>query len=276
MARRKNHVLSTLSLLLVLSGCAQPSTQTPYFDSGAVAQEEAVQRAYAERGQEILNTPYTQQELVQMQRRLASLAPRIVKAGQTLCYNMGRDPQSCIYTINLSVDDHEDLNAYANGTEIFVTPAMMRFANTNDKLATILSHEYAHNLMGHLDAKKSNAMAGLAVGAIADMIAASQGYDTGGMLSDIGVNQGMRAFSPDFEREADYVGMYVMALAGFDIAEAPKLWRDMTSTDPEGAFLTGSHPSNPERYILLDHTKHEIVQKVKGGQMFMPNARPAS
>jgi predicted Zn-dependent protease len=266
--------LSALFLALWLAGCAQPTTQTPYFDPGAVAQEEAVQRAYAERGQEIRNTPYTEQELAQMEQRLATLAPRIVKAGQTLCGNMGRDPQSCTYTIRLSTDDHKNLNAYANGTEIFVTPPMMRFANTNDKLGTVLSHEYAHNIMGHVQAKQRNAMAGLALGTIADMIASSQGYNTGGALSNLGVDQGIRAFSPDFEREADYVGLYVMALAGFDIAEAPKLWRDMTAADPEGAFLTGSHPSNPERYILLDHTKNEIVQKVKAGQMLVPNVRP--
>lgn len=270
------HSLKSLALLMCLSACAQPTTQTPYFDQGAVAQEAAVQRAYAQRGQEILNKPYTAEELAKMEKRLASHAVRITKAGQQLCEQMGRNPASCTYTLRLSTDDHKNLNAYANGTEIFVTPPMMRFANSEDKLGTVLSHEYAHNIMGHVDAKKRNAMAGFAVGTLADMLAASQGYNTGGALSNLGVDQGIRAFSPDFEREADYVGLYVMALAGYDIAEAPKLWRDMTAADPEGAFLTGSHPSNPERYILLDHTKNEIVGKVRTGQMLVPNARPVS
>lgn len=265
--------LSLLAVLL-LAACAKPSTQTPYFDTGAVAQEEAVQRAYAEKGQQILETPFTPQELATMEQRLASLSPRIVKAGQQLCENMGRDAATCTYTIRLSTDDQKNLNAYADGEEIFVTPPMMRFATSDDRLGAVLSHEYAHNVMGHVDAKKRNAMAGFAVGALADMFAASQGYDTGGTFSNLGVDQGIRAFSPDFEREADYVGLYVMALAGFDIAEAPNLWRDMTAADPEGAFLTGSHPSNPERYILLNHTKQEIIGKVQGGQLLVPNARP--
>jgi predicted Zn-dependent protease len=268
------HLLKSLPVVFLLAACAQPTTQTPYFDSGAVAQEEAVQRAYAARGQQMLNTPFTPQELSAMEQRLAMHASRIVNAGQLLCDKMGRDPATCTYTIRLSTDDQENLNAYADGEEIFITPPMMRFVDTDDKLGTVLAHEYAHNIMGHVSAKKRNAMAGMAVGALADMLAATQGYDTRGTFSEMGVNHGLRAFSPDFEREADYVGLYVMALAQYDIAEAPKLWREMTAADPEGAFLTGSHPSNPERYLLLDHTKNEIVHKVRSGHLLVPNLRP--
>ncbi|MBY0355170.1 MAG: M48 family metalloprotease [Rickettsiales bacterium] len=271
--------LSVLCVCLLLAGCAKPSTQMPVFDAAQVVQEESSQRAsVAGRTKPLAPVPavsFTPQELRQMRKRLALHADRVVSAGQKLCEMMGRDPNTCIYMIRLTTKDAESLNAYADGEKIYVTPSMMRFATQDEALGAVLSHEYAHNIMGHIEAKKRNAVAGMVFGALADIAAASQGYDTGGAMSEIGVDSGIRAFSPDFEREADYVGMYVMALAQYDITQAPNLWRQMTAADPEGAFLTGTHPSNPERSILLTYTKDEIIAKFRKGQLLVPNQAPA-
>jgi predicted Zn-dependent protease len=260
--------------MLLCSACAKPVVQTPYFSEEQVAQEAAVQKAYAEQGREITEEPLTEYELTQMKQRLERQAAKVKNAGMKLCSYMGMDMQECTYSTSLTVEDEKNLNAYADGEAIFITPMMMRFAKDNDHLGVILSHEYAHNIMGHVTAKKRNAMAGFALGALVDIVAGTQGISTQGMGSQLGMGAGIRAFSPEFEREADYVGLYVAALAGYDIAKAPELWRAMTSIDPKGAFLTGSHPSNPERYVLLEQTKQEIVNKVRSGKPLVPNIRP--
>ena len=209
-----------------------------------------------------------------MQQRLATQGARVKKAGLQLCEYMGVAQNKCNFTFKL--EQKEALNAYADGKQIVVTPTMMRFAQSDDWLGIVLSHEYAHNIMGHVNAKMQNATAGMLAGTLADMLAQSQGISTGGQLGKIGAQTASEAFSPEFEEEADYVGMYVMAMAGYDISQASALWRAMTAADPTGAFLRGSHPANPERYVLLEQTKNEIIQKVKNSQILAPNIRPKS
>ncbi len=254
------------SLIFLLAACAKPVTQAPQYTQQDIQMETAVQKQLIEQGERIRKTPFTQAELQNMSNRLKAHATRITQAGQNLCRNMGRDPKSCTYSFALRKDDN--LNAYADGKGIYVTAQMMRFAQDDDMLGMVLSHEYAHNIMGHIDAKKQNIMAGMLLGAAVDAIA-----KTGGQFSKLGAQGGSRAFSPDFENEADYVGLYVMALAGYDIAKAGDLWRHMSVADPRGAFLTGTHPANPQRYVVINHTKNEIVNKVRNNVLLTPNIR---
>ena len=266
-------VISTA--MLVVASCAKPTTQSPYLDKQAVATETAVQKKIAkDRKLDLKKTPVTKSELARMTNRLKRHGIKVGKAGMQLCQNMGRDPQKCVY--DFQIKNEENLNAYADGKSIFVTPVMMRFAIDDDTLGMVLSHEYAHNIMGHISNKKKNMTIGMLGGIALEVLASSQGYNTGGKLANMGASVGARAFSPDFESEADYVGMYVMALAGYDIAGASKLWREMTAADSKGAFMAGTHPANPQRYVMLEQTKMEIENKAKNRVILVPNLRPKS
>lgn len=270
--KNRHHSINAVILAALLAACAKPTTVRPQLDQASVAQETAYQKGQLQQlGQQIKKTPYTQQEITAMQQRLAQQGERVRQAGMKLCDYMGREPETCRFTFHLEQKDV--VNAYADGSKIVVTPAMMRFAQSDDWLGIVLSHEYAHNIMGHINAKMKNATAGMLAGTLADLLARTQGYDTGGQLGKFGAQGGSDAFSPEFEEEADYVGMYVMAIAGYDITQAANLWRAMTTTDPQGAFLRGSHPANPERYVLINRTKDEIVQKVKSKQVLVPNLK---
>jgi len=63
--------------------------------------------------------------------------------------------------------------------------------------------------MGHLDKKKTNHM----LGTIIDLAAAANGVSTRGTFA----NMGAKAFSQDFEAEADYVALYYMNAAGLPL-----------------------------------------------------------
>ena len=41
--------------------------------------------------------------------------------------------------------------AFADGTKVFLTRGMMRFAQSDEELALVVAHETAHNIMGHID-----------------------------------------------------------------------------------------------------------------------------
>ncbi len=269
-------VVIAVSVMCMVAACAKPQTARPYLDKGAIAHETGVQKQIAQQAQppvENTNVPpsYSEMTLVQMQDRLQDHGRRVKAAGMKLCQITGRDPNSCNFSF--TIKDDKVLNAYADGKSIYVTPVMMQFAKNDDTLGMVLSHEYAHNIMGHVASKQKNAIAGLLLGGALDMLAKSQGVDTGGKLGNLGASQGANAYSPAFESEADYVGMYVMYYAGYDISNAASLWRHMTAADPKGAFMATTHPANPERYVLLNQTKDEIFAKRDVGQPIVPSMK---
>jgi hypothetical protein len=60
----------------------------------------------------------------------------------------------CDYGILLT--DDEQINAFADGNNVVITRGLMRYTKDNSELALVLSHELAHNIMGHVKAKKIN------------------------------------------------------------------------------------------------------------------------
>lgn len=177
--------------------------------------------------------------------------------------------KGCSYTPRVVVDNR--INAFADGSNIVVTTGMMRFAE-DDELTVILGHELAHNAMGHIDAKKKNALLGGVLGALADIASAAAGVPTGGAYTQEGLQAGAQAYSQDFEREADYVGMYAMALAGYDYSNAAQFWRQMGGVNPGAIAFASTHPSTAERFIRLEYTEQELDRKRTEGLALVPDS----
>ena len=73
------------------------------------------------------------------------------------------------------------------------------------------------------------------------------------------------------ERNADYLGCYLSARAGFEIAELPSFWRRWAALVPFGiTSLQATHPGTPERALLLEATVEEIEGKRKAGLPLLP------
>jgi Zn-dependent protease with chaperone function len=177
----------------------------------------------------------------------------------------------CVYNA-VAIKD-EVLNAYADGKNVVITSGMLRFAGNDDELAVVVAHEIAHNAMGHIDAKKKNATFGAILGAIVDIAAATQGVNTGGDFTSLGAEFGAMTFSQDFEREADYVGMYILARADRAIAKAPDFWRRMAQESPGSIKFASSHPTTAERFVRLESAVAEIEQKRVAGAPLTPEMK---
>jgi membrane-associated protease RseP (regulator of RpoE activity) len=160
---------------------------------------------------------------------------------------------------------NEQLNAFADGKAIAIYRGMLRFAN-DQELALVIGHELAHNFMGHIEAAQRNNL----LGTIAEILAAGKGVPTQGAL---GAAIAL-AYSPAFEAEADYVGLYVLANAGIDIKDAPKFWRRMAAASPQGISQRGliaSHPATAARFVAMEKAVQEIEAKRAAGQALVPN-----
>jgi hypothetical protein len=182
--------------------------------------------------------------------------------------------QACNFKVELSQADEK--NAYADGKKIVIFKGMMDFFKTDDEIALVVSHELAHNSMKHIDAQKKNALLGGFFGALVDIAAAAGGINTNGEFTKMSMNAGAGVYSVEFEQEADYVGLYFMATAGFKIDDAPLFWRRMATNNSQAISMKSSHPTTPERFVAIESTVKEINQKIANHQPLKPEMKNSS
>lgn len=159
-----------------------------------------------------------------------------------------------------------ELNAYADGTNIYVTASMLKFVKNDDELAMVMGHEISHNILTHSNKRMGN----MAIGLLADaLLVGTTGVNSHGFFAKMG---GI-SYSKNFESEADYLGIYLMARAGYATQGIGDFWRRMGVEAPEsiaGRFVS-THPSSPERYVVIKQTIAEIAEKRKQQQALLPN-----
>ncbi len=163
--------------------------------------------------------------------------------------------------------NNDQVNAFADGNYIYMTTGMLQFSRDDKQLALKVSHELAHNSQIHMEARKTNYL----LGSILDLAAAAYGVNTGGAFG----NAAAMTYSKEFEAEADYVGLYMMALADMDITDAADFWREMGSENPGSItrqFAT-SHPATAERYLAIQQTVDEIARKRESGERLRPDMK---
>jgi len=177
--------------------------------------------------------------------------------------------QACDYPVLL--DNSSAINAYADGQKIVISRGITRFANNDSEIALVVAHELAHNTMGHVERLKQNTMTGSLGGFAVDALLGAAGVNTGNQFSRIGGAIGQQRFSIPFEQEADYVGMYYLARAGFPTGQVANFWRRMAAEGQASIDMRSSHPTSSERFIAIEQTHAEIQNKKKRNLALRPN-----
>ncbi len=173
---------------------------------------------------------------------------------------------------NIMMEDNNQWNAYADGDTVHLERKLVNDLRNDDDLAFVTAHELAHNLLSHVGKSQQNAMAGAALGLGIEAIISALGG--GGMSGDIaraGAGMGQMSFSQEFEREADYVGLYILAAAGYDLNAGPRVARRIAEQDPRAIRYASSHPSSADRAASLMATIEEIRRKEQSGAPLLPN-----
>jgi beta-barrel assembly-enhancing protease len=155
-------------------------------------------------------------------------------------------PADTVCALNLVAAQSDKRNAWVDGVNVTVASAMLRFVTDDDELAAVLAHEIAHNAMRLGQAQKQDTTIGRST-----------------------------VFSEAAEREADYMGMYLLARAGRPTAKVPNFWRRMAQGQPGSIRYASSHPTTAERFVRLEQVAGEIEQKVARGEDLRPEARGA-
>lgn len=166
-------------------------------------------------------------------------------------------------------------NAYTNSKKIVIYSGILRVAQSDADLAAIVGHELAHVNMGHYEKKQQNALLGELGGGLVDGGFMLGGVYTGRTFTRHFKKVGAQAFSVGFEREADYVGAYYAARAGYDISGAAEVWRRLSLESPSSIRLASTHPIAPARFVQMQKVIAEIAAKKRQGLPLTPNLKIA-
>jgi predicted Zn-dependent protease len=140
------------------------------------------------------------------------------------------------------------VNAGATFGKVIVAEGLLRFVRSDDELAMILGHEFAHLTQGHVErGARNNTLLNLgSIVAGAFIPGAELATSMAGRLF-------LNHYNQDQEREADTVGLRYVYDAGYDPVAAADVMRRMAEEIPEtaNAGFFSSHPSSAERFETL-------------------------
>ena len=188
---------------------------------------------------------------------------------------MASEVQNFAWEFNLVQSD--ELNAFCMpGGKIVVYEGLMKIIGSDDELAVVLGHEVAHAVAKHSNERMSQQVLAQYGSSILGAAVAGQSAITqtiAGQVYGLGAQYGvMLPFSRKHESEADYMGLILMSMAGYNPDVAVTFWQKMASSSSASVpEIMSSHPSDAKR--IADIQKN--LPKVKE-QYYKPAPKPAA
>ncbi|MDW7648647.1 MAG: M48 family metallopeptidase [Nitrospiraceae bacterium] len=189
------------------------------------------------------------------------------------------------------IQDDKMVNAFAlPGGKVAIFTGILKHTKDDVGLATVVGHEVAHALQRHGVERMSRSILDQIAQLGALGAAVSGSVNPGamqGLLGAYGVNVSL-PFNRKQESEADYVGLRLMAQAGYDPREAVPFWERMSgcprqmigkvcfrSQQSIPEFLS-THPSDLTRINQIESWLPEALQHYHGpgGVVVPPPAAP--
>ena len=162
---------------------------------------------------------------------------------------------NCDFLISVDPDPRAQPNAYQSEDDqgrpvLTFTASLIGSVRNADEMAFVVGHEAAHHISNHLQRQQMNATAAAEVfGGLATLTGG--GADDVASAQKLGAEVGARAYSKDFELEADELGTIITYRAGYDPLVGAEFFTRIP--DPGDRFL-GSHPPNSARVDIVSRT----------------------
>jgi predicted Zn-dependent protease len=212
--------------------------------------------------------------------RVRKVGSRIVEAAQVepLQREINLHIQGNRFEWEFNVLESKLINAFClPGGKVAVFTGLLAVTEDDDQLATVMAHEIAHALAHHASERIAREQmyeqAARAAGGLLGQMDPEKQKKLIGLLA-AGAQIGSLPFDRQQELEADHIGLFLMAFAGYDPDQALVFWQRMQ----EAAGRRGRIPE-----ILSDHPSdaHRIAQiadwipQVKAGKKAFDEGRIA-
>ena len=186
---------------------------------------------------------------------LAQVGDRLVAAGPA-------DLKQPVYEYSFTPVNLKEINAFAlPGGPMFIHRGLVDVATSEAELAGVMAHELAHVLLRHGTANASKAQnPWLQLGQIAGIVGGAMvGGSRGAMIaqgSQFGLGTLLLKYSREFEKQADLLGVQIMARAGYDPRALGQIFetieREAASAGGSGPQWMSSHPNPGNRTVYIN------------------------
>ncbi len=194
------------------------------------------------------------------------------RVGERIAYVAAPDIPNASWEFVVFEDDSQ-INAFAMpGGKVAVYTGLFKVARTEDDLAVVIGHEIAHVAAGHGNERMSQQL--LAAGGALALQLGTREMDSSeqqllmaayGAGTSVGI---LLPYSRFHESEADEIGLYYAAEAGYDPRAAIDFWRRMEQekqgSPPE--FLS-THPSGQSRLQRLQAIMPEAMRRYNNSRL---------
>src|SRR2546428_4108502 len=171
------------------------------------------------------------------------------------------------------IQDDKMVNAFAlPGGKVAIFTGILKTTKDDAGLATVMGHEVAHALQRHGVERMSRSILDQ-IAQLGALGAAASGHTNAGaiqgLLGAYGVNVSL-PFNRKQESEADYIGLRLMAQAGYDPREAVPFWERMSGCPRQmiGKLCFRSQQAIPE--FLSTHPSD--VTRINQIEAWLPEA----
>lgn len=154
-------------------------------------------------------------------------------------------------------------NAFAlPGGKIGINTGILRVTETQAQLATIIGHEVAHVLADHANERMTQELGVKAVLVLVGLLGEGDWEQellrkALGLGAQYGV---LLPYSRAHEREADVLGLQMMARAGFDPRGSLDFWQNMAqASGDQPPEILSTHPSHGTRFETLQAEMEQAV-----------------
>jgi predicted Zn-dependent protease len=168
------------------------------------------------------------------------------------------EPPHSGYNWEMAIVETDQINAFVMpGGKIVVYEGILKAAQNQHQLATVIGHEIAHVTAEHTKSKLLRGGRGTQVGIAVAAVLLGGGHYGATYTAQEALTQGtmyglVLPYKRGQETEADVIGLQYMAKAGFDPRESVPLWQNMAKIAGEAeSEFTSTHPSSDKRIDSL-------------------------
>lgn len=198
---------------------------------------------------------------------------RIKNAAEKYYASIGRSADIASYNWEFNLIQDDQLNAWCMpGGKVAVYTGILPVTQNDTGLAVVMGHEVSHALAGHGNERISQTMVAQGLGTASGMaISNSTWASIFQTVYPVGAQVALLKYGRNQELEADQMGLYLMAMAGYDPRSAQPFWERMQAQSEGGRtpeFLS-THP-NPEnrRADIAKHLPKALeYYKAAGGKL---------
>jgi len=174
------------------------------------------------------------------------------------------------FQYTFKVVDVKDINAFAlPGGPMYVHRGIIEAAASEGELAGVMAHEMSHVALRHGTAQMSKASKfgfGQLLGAVAGIAVGGAAGEAIIDATNFGLNATFLRFSRDYEKQADLLGVQIMATAGYDPRDLAHMFQTIEKEGgdrPPQWLSDHPNPGNRVQYINEEADHLQITNPIR-------------